>query len=224
MKRSKTPFSDFFKIHKSNITVNMRKRVITLRNQITPMTAVTLLMWLEIFESLSLFQPITLVIDSCRGGDWVAAKHMYASLKHARPPVICIAKKFVHSAAIAVFAGADQRLAYKGTLFQFHTAESSRKTGIGSRGNLVNPKAIKDRETASLHAQLSREVSMADEEFYEILMEGFGFPHSYLARMFCEKEYVFLIEDTVAGEIAHFEIVHGVIFQDKKRETPKKKY
>lgn len=224
MKRSKTPFPDFFKIHKSNITVNVKKRVITLRNQITPTTAMTLLMWLEIFESLSLFEPIILIIDSCRGGDWIAAKYMYALLRRAQPLICGVAKNFVHSAAIAVFVGADERWAYGGTLFQFHTVESSRKTGINSRGNLVNLKGIKNRETASLHAQLSREVSAADEEFYEILTEGFGFPHSYLARMFCEKEYVFLVEDTVTAKIARFGIVHGIISRDKKRKIPKRKH
>lgn len=224
MKRSKTPFSDFFKIHKSNITVNIKKRIITLHNQITPMTAVTLLMWLEIFESLSLFKSIILIIDSCRGGDWVAAKHMYASLKRARPPVVAIAKNFVHSAAIAVFAGADERLAHVGTDFRFHTAEASSRFGIDSRGNPVSVKTVRERETAPFHAQISREVSIADEEFYEILTEGFGFPHSYLARMLCEKEYAFFVDDTVAAEIVRLGIVHAIVLHGKRRKIPKMKH
>ena len=226
MKRlKKSVLSSFFRIIESNVSVNIKKRTITLRNQITPMTAVTLLMWLEFFESLSSFDAIVLVIDSCRGGDWIAAKNIYALLKRVRPPVIGIAKSFVHSAALAIFAGTDERLVHVGTHFQFHTAESTYKFGVDARGNIVRMRAIKERETASLHAQLSKEVNVANEEFYEILTEGFAFPHSYIARMLCEKEYEFHVKDVTAREIMHLGIVHAIISQRKtrKHKTSRKK-
>lgn len=196
-----------------------------LRNQITPMTAIMLLMWLEIFESLSLFGPITFIIDSCSGGNWIAAKHMYASLKHTRPPVIGIAKNFVNSAALAVFAGADDRLVHAGTHFSFHTAASelSEKDAIDSRGNLVRIKSVRERETAAFYARISRETRAVDEEFYEILTDGFGFPHSYIARMLCEEERAFFVDETTATEIMRLGIAHSIIPRSKKRALSKKK-
>lgn len=197
----------YFPWEKQNVTglsVNLARRVIIIKNTITSATSLFFLSCLQQLEIEFPAEPIYLIFDSCRGGDCIAAKYMYAIIRAVKPPVIGIAKKFVNSAALIPFAACRERIAYYGTTFQFHTSE-------------IIPNKF-SRLTASVHAVLSQNGKITDDEVYAMLTEGFGFSQTYLARMLCEEECNIFLKGRQAKEAKEIGIVHIVLSPRTKKK------
>lgn len=186
------------------ISCDLGRRLITLRGRIMLDTAVKLLMWLHALESQSLTEPIYFIFEACAGGDWVAAKFMYACIRRLLPPTVGLAKRYVHSAAIAVYAATQERFAFEGTTFAFHTSECWRTL------------LPQDRYTAQFHGKLTRETMLVDEELFHVLSEGFHFQYTYTARILCEAE----VQITARMGANPFGIFHHVVrYSDRKKRV-----
>lgn len=198
----------------SGIFCDLNKRVITLHGRINLQTASKLLAWLHTLEERSLTEPVNFIFNGCIGGDWIAAKHMYASIRRILPPTVGIAKKYVNSAAIAVFAAAQERYAMYGTSFAFHTSDGSRLMYDCIRKR-------EERATARYHARLTKETVKIDEEIFSVLTEGFGFTNSYTVRFLCEAEITLTLKGACAREAVEYGIVHHIVRPSSRKRQKK---
>lgn len=204
-----------------NISISIAKRTIIIKDKITFASSLFLLSYLQFFESLSTVDPIFLIFDSCKGGDCIVAKNMYALIRSVKSPTIGVAKRFVNSAAIVLFAACKERVAYAGTTFQFHLVESEFIRPI----SIINGKELpleSGRMTATVHAKLSKDGQEINEDVYAMLTEGFGFKHTYLARMLCEEECNISLEGKQAEDAKKFGIVHIIFDLPNKAHSRKK--
>ena len=186
----------------SDISCDLERRMITLRGKIILDIAIKLLLYLHALESHSLTEPIYFIFEACTGGDWIAAKHMYASIRRLLAPTVGFAKRHVDSAAIAVYAATQERFAVEGTRFLFHTSECSRLA------------REQDRLTVRFHEKLTQETALVDEEIFRVLSEGFHFQYTYIARILCEAE----VEITAHMGATPFGIFHHVVRKSSKNK------